>query len=138
MSTHEKNQLSWRRLSVVINLQQQSCLILRGFASLNCSRRAPGYFAVLVARFHLPHATEVRLHVRNINVVILTPETADSIWRLDFPSRMKPWMLPGAGHRGLATTRMLFTCSLTSSVLGQNCLYPVGQHTVAVYTCRTR
>ncbi len=31
---------------------------------------------VAKARLHLPHAIEVRLHVRKINVVIFTPEMA--------------------------------------------------------------
>ncbi len=30
----------------------------------------------LVTRLHLPHTIELRLHVRKINVVILTPEMA--------------------------------------------------------------
>ncbi len=33
----------------------------------------------LVTRLHLPHAIEVRLHMRKSNVVILTPETAVKI-----------------------------------------------------------
>ncbi len=49
------------------------------------------------------------------NIVILTPETAVTTGvravadpcRLDFPSRTKPWMLPGQRHRGLTTMRVL-------------------------------
>ncbi len=56
----------------------------------------------LLTRIHLPHAVAVRLHVRKNNVAILTPETAVAVgvWavaypcRLDFPFRMKPWVLP--------------------------------------------
>ncbi len=32
-----------------------------------------------VTRLHMPHAIVVRLHVRKINVVILTPETAVTV-----------------------------------------------------------
>ncbi len=34
---------------------------------------------LLVTRLHLPHAIVVRLHVRKINVVIPTPETAVTV-----------------------------------------------------------
>ncbi len=34
---------------------------------------------LLVTRLHLPHAIEVRLHMCKSNVVILTPETADTV-----------------------------------------------------------
>ncbi len=43
------------------------------------SRRAPGYFAILVTRLHQPHAIVVKLHVRKSNVVILTPEKAGTV-----------------------------------------------------------
>ncbi len=33
----------------------------------------------LLTRLHLPHAIEVRLYVRKINVVILTPETPGTV-----------------------------------------------------------
>ncbi len=36
----------------------------------------------MVTRLHLPYAIVVRLHVRKINVVILTPETAVNCWCL--------------------------------------------------------
>ncbi len=32
-----------------------------------------------VTRLHLPHAIVVRLYVRKINIVILTPETAGTV-----------------------------------------------------------
>ncbi len=62
----------------------------------------------MVTRLPPPHAIAVRLHVRKSNVVILAPETAVTVGvltvvypcRSDFPSRMKPWMLPGPCHRG--------------------------------------
>ncbi len=43
--------------------------------ALNCSRRAPGYFAYLQARLNLPQTIVVRLHLLKIGVVILKPET---------------------------------------------------------------
>ncbi len=68
----------------------------------------------LVTGFYLPHAIVVSLCVRENNVVILTPKKLAEVYpcRYDFPSRMKPWMLPGPGHRGLTTMWTLFTCSL--------------------------
>ncbi len=40
----------------------------------------PGRFTpLLVARLYLPHAVAVRLHVRKVNIVILTPESADTV-----------------------------------------------------------
>ncbi len=43
---------------------------------LNSSRRASGYTTKSLTRLHLPQAIVVSLHVRKINVVTLTPETA--------------------------------------------------------------
>ncbi len=43
---------------------------------LNSSRRASGYTTKSLTRLHLPLAIVVSLHVRKINVVIFTPETA--------------------------------------------------------------
>ncbi len=84
----------------------------------------------MVTRLHLPHAIVVSLHVRKSNVVILTPETAVTVgvWavayscRYDFPSRTKPWMLPGPHDRGLTTTRTLLSCSLYWEQKGSKCL----------------
>ncbi len=43
----------------------------------------------LVTRLYLPHVIVVRLHVRKINVVILTPETVGtvSVWSVAYPCR---------------------------------------------------
>ncbi len=41
--------------------------------------RAPGCFTLWVTRVHLPRAIVVRLHVRKINVVILTPKMAVTV-----------------------------------------------------------
>ncbi len=49
------------------------------------------------------------------NIVILTPEMPATMGvravadpcRLDFPSKMKSWMLPGQRHMGLTTMRVL-------------------------------
>ncbi len=98
---------------------------------------------------------KVRLYGHKVGVVILTPEVADPIGDrtvahpccFDFPSRTKPWMLPGPRHRGLTTMRALFiTCSLnwdlrkehgvcgtlgkayTNSVPDRQPLHPDGQH----------
>ncbi len=98
----------------------------------------------MVTSLHIPHAVLVRLHVRKINVVILTLETAFTVGvlavaypcRYDFPSRMKPWMLPDPRHRGLTTMRTLFTNSVTGNKEGDKglmLLYPDGQHTLAFY-----
>ncbi len=45
--------------------------------------------AYLATRLHLPQAIEVGLHVRKINVVILTPETAGTVdvWTVAYPYR---------------------------------------------------
>ncbi len=52
-------------------------LMLRHSAkNLNAQEECLATSPYLVRRLHLPHAIEVRLRVRNINVVILTPETA--------------------------------------------------------------
>ncbi len=37
----------------------------------------------MVARLHLPHAIEVRLHAHQIDVVILTPQTVGTVGALD-------------------------------------------------------
>ncbi len=42
-------------------------------------KKAASYFTQLVTGLYLPHAIVVRLHVRKINVVILTPETAEIV-----------------------------------------------------------
>ncbi len=52
-------------------------LMLRHSAkNLNAQEECLATSPYLVRRLHLPHAIEVRLRVRNINVVIVTPETA--------------------------------------------------------------
>ncbi len=45
---------------------------------LDCSRRAPGYFTILVARLRLPHSVVKELHVHKTGVAILTQEIAGS------------------------------------------------------------
>ncbi len=44
--------------------------------SLNAQEERLATSPKLSTRLHLPHTIEVRLYVRKINVVILTPETA--------------------------------------------------------------
>ncbi len=88
--------------------------------SLDAQEERLATLPYLVSRLHLPHVIVVRLHVRKINIIILTPETAGTVGvgalaypcRYDFPSRTKPWMLLGPHHRGLTSTRTLLTCSL--------------------------
>ncbi len=87
---------------------QRRLLLLLGHSaeSFNTLKKRLAPSPYLVTRLHLPHAIAVRLHMRNINSVILTPETAVTVGvaypcRYDFPFRLKPWMLPGPRHRGL-------------------------------------
>ncbi len=47
--------------------------------SLNAQEEHLASSPKLVTRLQLPRAIVVKLHVRKINVVILTPETADTV-----------------------------------------------------------
>ncbi len=52
-------------------------LMLRHSAkNLNAQEECLATSPYLVRRLHLPHAIDVRLRVRKINVVIVTPEAA--------------------------------------------------------------
>ncbi len=63
----------------------------------------------MVTRFYLLHMVVMGLHVHNIDVVTLTPETVGSfgvravthLCRQHYPSRTKLCTLPGPRHRGL-------------------------------------
>ncbi len=44
-------------------------------------------------------------------------------YRQGFPSRTKPWVLSGPRHRGLATMRMLFTCSFNWELRREHGVY---------------
>ncbi len=46
---------------------------------LSCSKRADGYFILLMIKLHLPHVKIVRFLVHNVDVVIPTPETAGTV-----------------------------------------------------------
>ncbi len=88
--------------------------------SLNAQAERLSTSPLLATRLLLPHTIVVRFNVRKINVVILRPKTAGIVsvraeaypYRLDFSSRMKPWMLPYPYHRGLTTMQTLLTCFL--------------------------
>ncbi len=119
----------------------------------NCSRRAPGYFTQSVTRLHLPHVIVVKLHEHYAGIVFLTLDTVD-VWavayscRQYFPSKTKPWMLPGPRHRGCglyllapltgnkegSNDFMVLRGTNTNSVPDQQSLFPDGQHTLAFFT----
>ncbi len=78
----------------------------------------------MVTRLHLLHAIVVRLHAHYIDVVILTPETADIVGVLSSSlSRTKPWMLPGPRHRGLTTMRAVVTFYLNLELRREHGVY---------------
>ncbi len=55
-------------------------LVLRhSVESLNAQNERPATSPYLVARLRLPHTIVMRLQVRKINVVILTPKKADTV-----------------------------------------------------------
>ncbi len=66
--------------SVDSNLLRLLLLLFRHSAkSTNAQNEHLATSPQLVTRLNLPHAKVVRLHVRKMNVVILTPETAVTV-----------------------------------------------------------
>ncbi len=68
------------------------------------SPRAPGYFTLLMPRFHLSQVIIVTLHAHKEDNVIIKSEAAESVahpGRKDCPSNRKPYMMPDPRHKGL-------------------------------------